>query len=284
MTETMWVNGRLVSAAEAVIDARDRGWTLGDGLFETVYVRDGVAVRLFAHLARLRAGAAVLDLRLPWSDDELTDIIARTLQADDLQQAAVRITVSRGVPTTRGLLPTPNAHPSLVVHAQPFAGYDAALRERGMRATTSRIQRNEHSPLANIKSLCYLDNILARQEAACDGADEALMLNTAGELACASAANLFVVVDGVLLTPPLSAGALPGTVRAAVLALAPQVGIPVEERRLRPNVWSRATEAFLSNALMGVMPLTMVDGQRVGDGTPFALAQRLAATLEDDAH
>jgi branched-chain amino acid aminotransferase len=275
----LWVNGHLLAEDVAAIDPRDRGWTLGDGLFETVRVRDGELMRWAAHVARLRAGAAVLGIVVPWSDGDLADIVAQTLQANALREAAVRLTLSRGVQAARGLLPTPDARPSLVVHAQPWGGYDAALYRRGMHAITSRIRRNEHSPLANIKSLCYLDNVLARQEAAQQGADEALLLNTGGTLACASAANLFVVVDGVLLTPPLVAGALPGTVRAAVLALAPQLDITVEEWDMQLDVWDRASEAFLTNALMGIMPLSVVDGNRIG-GAEYPITARLQAALD----
>ena len=280
----LWVNGRLLPEGDAVVDARDRGWTLGDGLFETLRVVHGVVVRLDAHLLRLRGGARVIGLPVSWSDAELSGAIAQTLQANGLEEAVVRLTASRGVPTVRGLLPAGDAQPTLVVHAQLFGGYEAALYQRGMRAVTSDIRRNEHSPTSNIKSLSYLDNILARQGAAQQGADEALLCNTAGELACASAANVFVVVDGVLLTPPLRSGALPGTVRGALLSLAPQLGIRAEERVLYPVVFRQASEAFLTNALVGVMPLSSVDEQGIGVNTRFDVAQRMSAALEHDLH
>lgn len=286
MTEAakLWVNGRLLPEGDAVVDARDRGWTLGDGLFETLRVVHGVVVRLDAHLLRLRAGARVIGLPIPWGDEELAGVIAQTLQANGLQQAVVRFTASRGVPTARGLLPAGDAQPTVVVHAQPFRGYEAALYERGMRAVMSDIRRNEHSPLSNIKSLSYLDNILARQGVVQRGADEALLCNTAGELACASTANVFVVVDGVLLTPPLCSGALPGTVRGALLSLAPQLGIRAEERVLYPAVFRQASEAFLTNALMGVMPLSNVDEQPIGTDIAFDVTRRFRAALEHDLH
>lgn len=280
MSEVMiWVNGRLLPQGEAMIDARDRGWTLGDGLFETIRAVDRRPLRLGAHLSRLRSGAAILGIDLPWSEEDLSAIIAETLLANTYVDAVVRLTVSRGIPAARGLLPSP-APPTLVVHVQPFTPYAAASYLRGIHVFTSTIRRNQYSPVSNVKALGYLDNILARKQAADQGADDALLLNTSGELACASAANLFVVVDGVVLTPPLSAGVLPGTVRAAVLALAPRLGIAAEERSLLPPVFGRASEAFLTNALMGVMPLTVADAQAIGNGEPGPVASTLARALE----
>lgn len=278
--EILWVNGRLVPAGEARLDPRDRGYTLGDGLFETMRARDGALLWINRHLARMRAGAAVLGLPLP-ADDELESAIRQTLAVNDLSEAVVRLTVSRGVPTERGLLPDPEPKVSVVVHARPFAGYPAELYERGMRAITSRIPRNEYSPLANIKSLSYLENALTRREAAERGADEALLLNISGNLACASAANLFLVLGDSLVTPDLASGVLPGTMRELVLGeLAPQAGLSLDERPIRPGELATAHEAFLTSTLLGIMPLTHVDGRQVGEGTPGPVARELGARLE----
>lgn len=278
--EILWVNGRLVPSGEARLDPRDRGYTLGDGLFETMRARDGALPWMNRHLTRMRAGAAVLGLPLP-ADDELESAIRQTLAVNDLSEAVVRLTVSRGVPTERGLLPDPEPKVSVVVHARPFAGYPAELYERGMRAITSRIPRNECSPLANIKSLSYLENALTRREAAERGADEALLLNISGNLACASAANLFLVLGDSLVTPDLASGVLPGTIRELVLGeLATQAGLSLDERPIRPGELATAHEAFLTSALLGIMPLTHVDGHQVGEGTPGPVARELGARLE----
>ncbi len=266
----IWVNGELLPVGEASISSLDRGFTLGDGLFETMRVRDGEIVRLEKHLARLRQGADVIALSLPWTDDDLGKEILQTLEINQMQDAFVRLTMSRGVPSERGLLPDKEAtNPSLVIQCGEFHGYPAELYQRGMRAIISAVRRNEHSPLANVKSLNYLDNILARQEVAEKGADDALMLNTAGNIACASAANIFFVKDGTLITPPLSDGALPGTMRAYVMnELVPKHGLAVIERSIFPSEKFDMDEAFLTNALMGVMPLVSVDGQNIGLGEP----------------
>jgi branched-chain amino acid aminotransferase len=279
-TEILWVNGRLIPAGEARLDPRDRGYTLGDGLFETMRAWYGALPWMSCHLARLRAGAAVLGLPLP-ADDELESAIRQTLAVNDLSEAVVRLTVSRGIPTERGLLPDPEPKVSVVVHARPFAGYPAELYERGMRAITSSIRRNECSPLANIKSLSYLENVLIRREAAERGADEALLLNISGNLACASAANLFLVLGDSLVTPDLASGALPGTMRELVLGeLAPRADLSLDERSVRPGELATVNEAFLTSALLGVMPLTDVDGRQVGEGTPGPVARGLASRLD----
>jgi branched-chain amino acid aminotransferase len=179
-------------------------------------------------------------------------------------------------------LSNPESAPSLVVHAQPFAGYPAELYSRGMRAAISRIPRNERSPLARVKALSYLDNVLARREAPTRGVDEALMLNTAGHLACASAANLFLARWETLLTPDQASGVLPGTVRGLVMAeLAPQMGLTVVERPVRTEELAKADEAFLTSALLGVMPLTEVDGLSVGTGEPGPISSDLRAKLKE---
>ena len=277
----LWVNGKLLPVGQAALDPRDRGFTLGDGLFETMRARGGAVLRIERHLSRLRAGAAVLGLSPLPKDEELADAIARTLAANELAEAAVRLTVSRGVPERRGLLPEPEPRPSVVVHAEPFAGYPDELYASGVRAVISGIPRNERSPLSRIKSLNYLENVLARREAEARGADDALLLNTAGDLACASATNLFLLLDGALVTPSVTSGALPGTVRELVVAeLAPQIGLEVVERAVRPEELSAAEEAFLTNALLGIVPLTEVDGLPIGTGEPGPICAELGAGLE----
>ena len=206
----------------------------------------------------------------------LKDAIAKTLTANELTEAAVRLSISRGVPKRRGLLPEPEPNPSMVIHAEPFTGYPAELYERGARAVISGIRRNEHSPLARIKSLNYLDNVLARNEAETRGADDAMLLNTAGDLACASAANLFLLLDGTLVTPSVTSGALPGTVRELVTAeLAPRVGLEVVERKVRPQELRAADEVFLTSALLGILPLTEVDALPIGTGEPGPISTKL---------
>ena len=251
------LNGRLLPAADARIDPADRGLTLGDGLFETIRARDGHALRLSRHLARLRAGATVLGLEVPTSDRDLDRCLTETLAANGLGDGVLRLTLTRG-PAGRGLVPRSPTSPTLMITA---SGYDSpGGPASAIIATVTR--RNEHSPLAGCKCLNFLDNILARREAEKRGADEALLLNTAGRLAEASAANLFLVLGAELLTPPLDDGALPGVMRADVMERLGGRVCP-----LAPADLARASEAFLTNSL-GIRPLTRVDGVPLGDGSP----------------
>lgn len=277
MTEAaLSVNGQIVPIEGGHLSALDRGFLLGDGLFETIRVHQARPIRLERHFARLRAGAGVLDLPIDRDDDALARIIGLTLADTDLTEATIRLTISRGIGRHRGLLPDPDPSPTLVVHVVRFDGYPASLYERGMRAIVSEIHRNERSPLATIKSLNYLDNILARRDAAARGADEALLLNTANYLAGASAANVFIVDGERLVTPSLSCGALPGTIRRLVLE---HLAESVEERPVTLAELESCEEAFLTNALLGIMPLTVVDGRPIGAGAPGHLTQALIKSL-----
>ena len=262
----LWLNGALVEEEQARIAPTDRGLLLGDGLFETMRVEDGTPLRLDRHLARLRAGAAVLDLPVPLDDTALAAAITDLLAARGLDRASLRLTLTRGT-GPRGLLPPAEPSPTLLITVAPLPPPLPPARVVVARTT----RRNEHSPLSRVKSLSYLDGVLARQEAARRGADDALLLNTAGRLAEASAANLFLVLDGALVTPPLAEGALPGVMRAAVIE-----ALPVTERPVTLADLARAEELFLTSSL-GVRPVLAVDGRPVGDGHPGPQTQAAAA-------
>ncbi|WP_029009652.1 aminotransferase class IV [Azospirillum halopraeferens] len=263
---TVWLNGRLMAAAEARIDPADRGFTLGDGLFETLRVAGGRVCHGDRHLARLSAGARVLDLPVPYGPDALAAAMAALIAARGLEDGVLRLTLSRGT-GARGVPPPPDPHPTVLITAAPLPPPGGPMR--AVIATVTR--RNEHSPLSRLKTLNYLDSVLARQEAARRGADEALLLNTAGRLAESSVANLFVVLEGRTVTPPVADGALPGIRRALLLERG-----HAEERSLTPDDLARAGEAFLANSL-GLRPLVAVDGRPVGNGAPGPVWAALSA-------
>lgn len=251
----IYLNGEMIAVSRARIDPMDRGLTLGEGLFETIAVRGGAPLRLGAHLSRLKYGASVLQIPLPLTEEEIRAALLRTLRANDLSEGVLRLTLTRG-PSPRGLLPQANPVPTLMIAAAgqgPMTG--------PVRAVVSKLtRRNEHSPLSRCKATARPDDILARMEADSRGADDALLLNTAGRLAESTAANLFLVIDGALVTPPAREGALPGVMRAHVVEI-----FGAEERSLSIEDLGRASEAFLTNSL-GVRPLVDVDGRAVGSG------------------
>ncbi|ABC21932.1 aminotransferase class IV [Rhodospirillum rubrum] len=251
----IWLNDRLVPAAKARIDPADRGFLLGDGLFETIPARDGRPLRLAAHLARLGRGARILGIPLPALD--IAAALAATLAANDLSEGVLRLTLTRG-PGPRGLLPPPAPKPTIMITATAFPPPTGPAR----LIVATRTRRNEASPLSTIKYLAYGDAILARQEAAERGADDAILLNLGGRVAETTVATLFIVQGGRLLTPPQTDGALPGILRAEMLAWG------AREHSLTPADLLTADGVFLANSL-GFRLVISIDGQAVPDCTPL---------------
>ncbi len=236
----LWLNGDFVAADKPALLAHDRGLTLGDGLFETIAVKAGVPLRLDAHLKRLRDGADFLGLPVPAGDQVLHDAILGLLGANGLEgEAAVRLTLTAG-PGPRGL-PRPEVPaPTLMLAAGRIPAEAPPARMIIARSTC----RNERSPLSRLKTLNYLDSIIARREAAARGADDAVLLNSQGRVAEASAANLFLSLDGRWITPSVAEGALPGTMRAALIK-----NWRAEERAVTVADLRRADDMVLTNAL-----------------------------------
>ncbi len=277
----IYVNGAFLPEQGAHLSALDRGFTLGDGVFETLRAVGGRIFRWDDHLARLHRSAATVGLPLPGSPAELSDAISALLGENRLTDALVRITVSRGVPDERGLMPPSTPTPTLAIQAAPFAGYPEERYRRGFTATISAIRRNEHSPLSYVKSCNYLDSVLARMGAAARGADEALLLNTAGQLACGASSNIFLVSGGTLVTPSLGCGVLDGVTRRTVAEIAADLRLQLFEREIAASEIFLAEELFITNTALGVMPLVAVDGQPIGRGVPGPVASRLRAAYAE---
>ena len=267
----VYLDDAFVPASEAKVDAADRGVLHGRGLFETFRARRGGVYLLERHLVRLQEGARVLGIELPEGLARLPEIVRELAERCGLEDARVRLTLTAG---------PEEGDPSLLIQARPATDYPERLYERGIAAAVVGVRRNETSPLARVKSLNYLDNALAREEARRAGADEALLLNTKGSLAEGSAANIFLVTDGVLLTPRVTDGALPGVTRGAVLEMAAGADIPITETSLSLKDLRQADEACLTNAVAGVVPLVSVDGAKVGAGAPGEVTRRLRRLYE----
>jgi len=253
----VWLNGAALPLAEARIDPADRGFTLGDGLFETIRAAGATPLHAARHFARLRDGAAVLRIPVPYSDDELHAALCGVLRDNGLNEAALRLTLTRG-PAARGVLPPAQPSPTMLISAGPLP--EALFAARLIIAQRSR--RNEASRLSRIKSLNYLDGIMARQEAFDAGADDALLLNTRGDLAEATAANIFLFLDDTWTTPPVEDGALPGIARALVL----EAGLAREATISRAD-WQRAEAGFLTNSL-GRRPIARIGRLVLDAGHP----------------
>ncbi len=248
------LNGAVLPAGLARIDPTDRGFTLGDGLFETIRAERGTPRHLPLHLARLRSGAAALGIGIALDDRGLEAALMQTLAANGLtDQAVLRLTLSRG-PGARGIAPPPNPTPTVLITAAAFVEPPATVTAIICRST----RRNERSPLAAIKSLNFLDAIIARREASARSAEDAILLNTRDDLAEATGSNIFLLMDGRWLTPRVEDGALPGTLRARILAS----GAACEARLTEADLLS-ARSICLGNAL-GVRAVSALDGRGVG--------------------
>jgi branched-chain amino acid aminotransferase len=237
---SIWCNGTFGPDDETLIAITDRGFTLADGIFETLRATGSTPLWLAEHLKRLRASARFLGLHIAHEDADIAAAIATLLSGNGFGQSAVRITLTRGPTSKRGLWSSDNPdHPTLLITVAP-AGQMPPQKMVICRST----RRNEHSPLSGIKSLNYGDNILARREAIQRGASDALMLNTQGHVACATVGNVFFRVDGAWVTPALSSGVLAGIARAKII---PQLN--ASERILTEQDIARTDAAFISNSL-----------------------------------
>jgi len=261
----------MTEADPRAIPLDDRGVLLGDGLFETLLWAKGALVLADVHARRMADGAAVLGLPAPTEADFIAAAVAAVRAAGLAEgMAAVRLTLTAGS-GGRGLDRPAAPSPRLFATAAPFTPPTGPAS-----LVLSGVRRNDASPISRLKSLAYLDNVLARREASAAGADEAVMLNTKGELACAAAANLFWIRGEVLFTPALEAGCLDGAVRGLVLSAALELGVQVREARLGAQALESADAAFLTNSLMGMRPVRSFEG-RVFDAN--GLVSRLAAAM-----
>lgn len=260
----VWLNGDITDARGAV-DADDRGVTLGDGVFETLAVIDGVPLRFERHLTRLISGAEALGIPVPIDASALHDAVRDLCGAENVTEGSVRITLLRG-PAPRGVLPPDDLRPTLMITAAA-GSVGHATPVRAVVASCTR--RNDRSPLSAIKSTNCLDAVLAVREADETGADDAILLNTRGTVAEATAANLFCVIDGQLVTPPAMDGALPGIMRACVMETE-----TVTERSVSVDDLKAAEEVFLTSSL-AIRPVVRIDSEAVGDGAPGPVAARL---------
>lgn len=270
----LFLNGRIVDAAEAALSPEDRGFLLGDGLFETLRAYGGKVFRLGAHLGRLRASAEFFRLSLPYSDEQIEQTIADLLLRNACPEAYVRITLTRGCEVRTLRLDT-QSPPTVLIAARALSPYPPEQYRSGAKLIISKYRQNSASPLARHKNLNYLLFLLARQEAADQGANGAILLNEHGQVTEESLSNLFAVRDGTMLTPPVHCGLLPGVTRATVLELAAEMGLECRETPIAAGEIFDCDEVFLTNSLMEIMPVRTVDKRPLRTPAPGALTLRL---------
>lgn len=267
----VWLNGRILDEAEARVSPLDRGFLLGDAVFETMRVYAGRPHALAAHLARLAASCQQTRIPLPQGlERAVLDIIS----ANALAEGSVRITITRGV-GGRGTSPQGEGPPTALIHCAPIHPR-AEVDERGIRLVTSSRRKIPASSLASsIKSTDYLVHVLARIEAEEAGADDALFVDDAGCAIEATQSNVFALLDDRLVTPPLASGCLPGQTRREVLSIAPELGLKPEERALPVADLLRAREVILTASLLEIASVVSLDGHPIGAGRPGEVARAL---------
>jgi len=275
MSLQIWLDGQLVPEEEAKISVFDHGLLYGDGVFEGIRAYHGRVFKLKEHLDRLYDGARCLALEIPLAYKEMEEAVLETLRANKLEDAYVRLVVTRGVGDL-GLDPRKCPKPTVFIIADSIALYPEEVYCVGLSLITCATRRNAPEALNGaVKSLNYLNNILAKIETIRGGVPEGIMLSIDGYVAECTGDNIFLVYGNDLLTPPEHLGNLPGITRTVVMELAVEKGLEVREELLRVRSVYCADEVFLTGTAAEIVPVVEVDGRQIADGKPGAVTQRL---------
>jgi branched-chain amino acid aminotransferase len=271
----IFIDGKFYSERDAKVSVFDHGFLYGDGVFEGIRAYHGRVFKLKEHVDRLFYSAKAILLDIPMTPEKISGAVLESCRINKLRDGYIRLVVTRGMGTL-GLNPRSCKNPSVIVIADKIQVYPPELYARGMEIVTVPTVRNLHSAVnPAVKSLNYLNNILAKIEANNVGVEEAVMLNAEGFVAECTADNLFIVKNGELFTPPLSAGALYGITRQTVMELARQAGLKVSEPNLTRYDLFCADECFLTGTGAEIMPVIKIDGRVIGSGKPGIVTRRL---------
>jgi len=275
MSLKVWIDGKLLDKDDAKVSVYDHGLLYGDGVFEGIRVYNGRIFKCEQHLGRLWDSAKTIRLAIPYTRDELRAAMEQTVKANNFTDCYIRLVVTRGVGYL-GLSPAKCARPTAFVITDTIEMYPKEMYERGMSVITASVIRNHPNAISpRVKSLNYLNNILARIEANDAGVPEAIMLNHEGNVAECSADNIFIVRGGVVMTPTITDGILEGITRNAIIDLCHRDKIPCVERTLQRHDLYIADECFLTGSAAEVVSITRIDGRVIGAGTPGPVTKRL---------
>jgi branched-chain amino acid aminotransferase len=277
----IYIDGKFYPETEAKISVFDHGLLYGDGIFEGIRFYNGRVFRLEEHLRRLWESAHSIQLEVPMTMREMSDALLETIRQNHLRDGYVRLVVTRGIGNL-GLNPAQCKSPSVIIIAATIALYHEDFYRKGLTIVTCATRRINPAALnPAVKSLNYLNNVMARIEADLAGADEALMLNDAGNVAECTADNVFIVKHGQISTPPVSAGALQGITRSVVFEIAGKLGIKVLETDITRHDVFVANECFLTGTAAEIVPVVKVDGRLIGSGKPGPLTTRIIAQFRE---
>ncbi len=273
-TMMIYIDGRFLPREEAKVSVFDHGLLYGDGVFEGIRAYNGRVFRLGAHLDRLYDSAKTIDLAVPLSKEEMTEVILETIRKNNLKDCYIRPVVTRGVGDL-GLDPRKCAKATVIVIAVEWGAMYGDLYEKGLKAISVSVRRNPAEALPpNVKSLNYLNNILAKIEANYKGGDEAVIFDTNGYVSEGSGDNIYAVKNGEIITPP-TVNNLRGVTRGAVLELASQLGITLKEQNMGYFDLYSADEVFVTGTAAEVAPIVWIDGRSVGTGKPGPVTRQL---------
>ena len=275
MSLKVWMNGQLIPVENAAIGVYDHGLLYGDGVFEGIRAYNGRVFKLDQHLDRLFASAQAIRLTIPFTAEQLSQAIHETMKANSQSDAYIRLVVTRG-PGDLGLDPAKSSGSVVFIIADKISLCPDQMYKKGMSMITAKTVRTPARSLSpKVKSLNYLNNIMAKIEASDAGVDEALMLSYDGFVAEGTAENAFIVKDGQVLTPSLDVGILNGITRGVVIELAARQKLPLQETKLRPEDVYSADECFLTGTAAEIIPVTNIDDRTIGDGTPGPITRSL---------
>lgn len=290
----IWINGKFIDEKKARISVFDRGFLYGDGVFETMRSYAGVVFKLDEHLNRLFGAMKTIRIAPPYSAKYLKEVVNKSLVINGLKSAYIRLTVTRGEgrfginypagseikggipPRVRQMAERPN----VVVVAKGFGEYPGWMYKKGITCRVVKARQNEHSPVSNIKSLNFLNHILARLDAKRAGADEAILANTGGFIAEAATSNIFLVKGASLITPSLESGIVPGITRDVIVLLARALRLDFRQKAVSCRELFSADEIFLTNSLVEVLPVTGIDGKKIGSGSPGEITKLLRISYQ----
>lgn len=278
----IYLDGEFVEKEDAKISVFDHGLLYGDGIFEGIRIYQNCVYRLDEHLERLEYSAKAIVLDMPWSREELSDLVCESCRVNGLSDGYIRLIVTRG-PGSLGLSPSSCPKPSLIIIADKIALYPKECYTDGLKIVTVPTRRTNSAALnPGVKSLNYLNNVMAKVEAAQAGALEAIMLNDQGNVAECTGDNLFIVHKGVIFTPHASNGALRGITRQAVMDIATSAGYEVKEVNLtRYEIWN-ADECFLTGTAAELIPVVGLDSRKIGTGGPGPVTKKLHSAFHDE--
>ena len=262
----VYVNGDILNEDEAKISIFDRGFLYGDGIFETIRSYDGIVFRFKEHLDRLYSSMKSLKIRQALAKKEIEKAVYELLHLNNLKDASIRITISRGISKHRGFNISQNEVANTVIVAQQFAPRPDKFYKKGIKADIARFKKNSQSLMTRFKTLNYLESIIARNEAVPKGSFETIFLNENGHICEGTVSNIFMVKGNRLMTPSLGCGVLPGVTRKIVLELASYVGLGKEEGRFQEEDMKNSDELFVTNSLVEIIPVVELDDKQIGSG------------------